>query len=735
MRQLAVLLVLLAASDELRAQDPLLGQLPQGSATNERLVSAARLEESERIELDGRLDETAWRRAAPATDFLQSDPVNGAAATERTEVRVLFDRHHVYLGVICFDSEPHRLLGNQMQRDQPFSGDDRFMWSIDTYLDGRSGYFFEINPSGAMGDGLIVPGRNDNISVNKSWDGIWTARVRRSDIGWTAEVEIPFRTLNFARNAAAWGINFQRTVRRKNEESRWSGHARNQGLTRMASAGQLVGLSGASQGVGLDLKPYLVADVSQAPGLGAPALVGSVTGGGDLFYNLTPGLRANFTLNTDFAETEVDQRRVNLTRFPLFFPEKRDFFLEGSSFFDFSREPGEAVVPFFSRRIGLDAAGQPQRIDYGVKLTGQLGSFDLGLLQVKTGDTDTLEGEAFTVVRSRRRVLAQSYFGTIYTRRGGPPGEEDRHTAGVDFEIATSRFRGSQNLELSGFYLFTSNLSDTGRGNGYGVRLSYPNDLWNARISFRELQEHYDPAVGFTERRGYRRLNPVVQFSPRPKTHPWIRRVSLGVNAEILTDVKNHLLTRRPQITALEVELHTGDRLEVEVVPFYERLEEDFEISSGIILPAGGRYNFTRYSVQLDTADRRTVALESQYDFGTFYSGNRREASVGVTVRPRPGWLISVDGEHNELDLAEGRFATNVFRALVNTQFNPWISLTNNVQYDTVTKIAGWQFRFRWITQPGNDVYVVYTHNWIDRQTVATFDRKGAIKVIRTYRF
>ena len=438
-----------------------------------RTIRAVQVAEADVISLDGVPDESVWERGTPATGFLQRDPDNGAPATERTEVRILFDADRLIIGVICHDSEPDRVLGNQMQRDRSFEADDRFMWTIDTFLDGRTGYFFEINPAGAMGDGLIDPATdpgwtNDlGVGINRSWDGIWLARVRRTPTGWTAEIEIPFRTVNFDPNGTAWGINFQRTVRRKNEDNLWYGHARNQGLGRMTNAGRLEGLANLSQGLGLDVKPYVVGNISAAPGRGRPDTLSTGDIGVDAFYNLTPALRANISINTDFAETEVDQRRVNLTRFPLFFEEKRDFFLEGSSFFDFSREADRSVMPFFSRRIGLDVRGTPQPIDAGAKLTGQAGGFDIGVLQVRTGEANQLPAEDFSVVRLRRPVFEQSYVGGLYTRRSaGAGGDVDRQTAGVDFELQTSRFRGDQNFELSGFYLWTELPRSGGRQRG-----------------------------------------------------------------------------------------------------------------------------------------------------------------------------------------------------------------------------------------------------------------------------
>ena len=749
---LVVLILFLNVS--LVAQDP-----PQAL----REVSALRLGDTDTMRIDGVLDEDVWERVTPAAGFLQRDPDNGAPATEPTEVRVVFDAERLILGVTLHDSEPHRLLGNQMQRDQEFGADDRFMWTIDSFLDGRSGYFFEINPSGAMGDGLIDPAQQDNdlgADINKSWDGIWVARVRRTTAGWTAEIEIPFRTLNFDPTASSWGMNFQRTVRRKNEESLWTGYARNQGLARMSNAGRVSGFTGVSQGLGLDLKPYLVGNMSSAPGRGRDDLISTGDVGLDVFYNVTPALRANVSVNTDFAETEVDDRRVNLTRFPLFFEEKRDFFLEGSSFFDFSREPGSDVVPFFSRRIGLDADGNPQRIDVAAKVTGQAGPFDLGVLQARTAESNGLAGEDFSVVRVRRRAFEQSYFGGIYTRRSAREGgiapmvgvEEGLHTFGGDFELQTSTFRGNDNLELSGMFLHTTNPLDTGDSGGWALRFSYPNDPWNARISFRELQDNYAPAIGFVERRGYRRMNPVAEWSPRPENHPWIRSFQFGFNFDLQNDTDNRPLTRRWQMTVFDVNFHSGDGVRVEVTPHYERLDEDFEITEGIVLPIGEKYRFTRYNIGGFTADHRMFTIEPQVEFGNFFSGSRREYILEMAMRPRRGVLLQFEAEHNVIDLAEGSFEADVFRARANTQFSPWLSLVNNLQYDTESRLLGWQLRLRWIRRPGNDFYVVYTHNWQEFQPLdpfdpldplsrlgdrrfATLDRRAAAKAVYTLRF
>jgi hypothetical protein len=695
-------------------------------------VKAVRLLPGERITIDGRLSEDVWKRASPASDFRQQDPQNGELATEPTEVRVLYDEHRILLGVRCLDSEPSRALGNQMQRDQSITADDRFMFAIDTYSDGRSGYYFEVNPSGAMGDGLVQAG--NGIQVNRSWDGIWNARVERNSEGWSAEIEIPLHTINFDQNSTSWGINFQRSVRRKNEESLWSGWARNQGLTYMTAAGRLEGLEGLNQGLGLDLVPYLLGSSSAAPGRGAPYSIQKGAVGGDIVYSLTPGLRTNISINTDFAETEVDQRQVNLTRFPLFFPEKRTFFLEGASVFDFSREPQNAIVPFFSRRIGLDEAGVPQSIDYGAKLTGQAGAFDIGMLQVRTRDDGARPPENFTVFRSRRRFWRQSYVGGIVTRRNGAR-TRGRETAGLDFVLGTSTFSRKEVLEFSGFYLNTTKLLGTRGGSAFGARLNLPNDPINARISVREVQDGYDPAVGFANRRGYRLVNPAFRYIVHMNRNPIVGRFSLETEMNLFYNLQGQVETRRIDFQFMRLELQSSDQFEFHLVPTYEQLPRRFEIFSGVVLPAGGQYSFLRRNYRILTASRRRLSLNAQYEDGSFYSGRRRQVSGTVGIRPHRGWLIDAGADYNQVALKEGRFTTRVWQGDINKQFNPFISLVNSLQFDTVTRQLGWQSRFRWIMKPGNDVFLVYNRNWSDLNTFHTLDRKGSIKIVKTIRF
>lgn len=728
------------------------GNLPEGR----RAMTAERLREGESIELDGILDEPVWGRAIPATDFIQQDPDFGGTPTERTEVRIVFTSESLYMGVSAFDSEPDLLLGNTMKRDEFLSADDRFMWTMDTFLDQQTGYFFEMNPSGLMADQLMQAGGGGE----RAWDGIWDAYARRHELGWTLEIEIPFRTLNFDPDAPAWGINFQRTVRRKNEENLWTGHERNQGLRRMSNAGLLLGISDVTQGHGLDVKPYLAGSTVEVPGSTSPtASEREADMGVDLFYNVTPSLRANLTVNTDFAQTEVDQRLVNLTRFPLRFPEKRDFFLDGATFFDFASNPVQGggpgrgfrpsgvprTEPFFSRRIGLGSGGQLQPVDVGGKLTGQAGAQDIGFLQVRTGEHrdsagDRVSGEDFTVLRLKRRVLTQSYIGSFFSRRDERATESAAglYTAGLDYRLATSTFRGSDQLSMSGYVLWNNEPEDLGEALSYGTRIDYPNDRWFGSLGFSEIQPNHRPAIGFTPRTGFRAYSGQAGFGPRPEAHPIFRQFTFDVGANFLTDMENRLVTRDVRLQLFGVQTQSQDNVNLSVIPTFERLEDDFEIHPGVLLPEGSEYRFNRYRLDIRTANRRILSTRSSFEIGDFFSGTRREAIVNLGFRPFVGMVANLSAEWNRIELVEGEFQTRVYRLTLDNQFNPWVYVVNNIQYDTVSDRIGWQIRFRWTVAPGNDLYVIYTQNWVDdliRDRFFTEDRRGAAKFVYTYRW
>jgi hypothetical protein len=723
---------------------------------------ASRMSDGSDIQLDGRLDDAAWRGATPISDFTQQEPQEGGTPSQRTEVSVVYDDDNLYIGAMIFD-DPDEILAFQRRRDAGLGTDDRFMWILDTFLDGRTGYFFEINAAGLMGDGIITGsgggrggGGGGGGGVNKSWDGIWEARVSRLPDGWSAEIRIPFRTVNFDPNSDTWGINFQRTVRRHNEEILWRGYRRNQGLWRVVNAGRLTGLQGMSQGVGLEAVPSAVAGWKNVTGNADPTTYPS-DASLDLNYSVSSSLRASVSINTDFAEVEVDQRRVNLTRFPLRFPERRAFFLEGSGAFSFAPRSGPA--PYFSRRIGLNG-GEPIPITYGARLTGQAGDYELGFIQVRTDqhtladeESTVLAPEDFTVARVKRRIWEQSTIGAVYTRRATAPDPsgfvpEDRHTGGVDVALNTASLFGDKNLEFEGFLAWNSN-PDPAEDlsfrdlSAHGFRFNYPNDLWSGHISYRQFGDHYAPAVGFVTRNNFRRVEPRIGFSPRPEGISWLRKMDFSVQFRNLANLATGVVEERQwQINVLGLDFESGDNIDFTLTRQYEFLDDGFEVSDGVEIQPG-EYTNWRFNVRGRTASRRRVSLNGEFAREGFWNGNRSQIEGGITFRPNPGISVSTDVEYNDVTLPQGAFTASVYRLETGWDASPWISLNGNVQYDDVSELVGLFALMRWIVKPGNDVYVVYTHNWQQLDSMldprerqfSTISRGASIKVNYTYRF
>ncbi|MQA89800.1 MAG: hydrolase [Gemmatimonas sp.] len=715
------------------------------------VAQAVRLPEEAAIRIDGLLDDEGWRAAIPIMEFRQQEPIEGAVPTEPTEIRIVYDEEAIYIGARMHDSDPSGILAHQLQRDAGLGTDDRFMWILDTFRDGRTGYFFETNPAALMGDGLIGGGGG----INKSWDGVWEVRTRILEDGWSVEIRIPFSTLNFDPARETWGINFQRTIRRRNEEILWSGWRRGESLFRPAHAGEVVGLQDLSQGIGIEVRPFLASSRHQALAAGT-GWEGNVKTGFDVTYSVTPSLRAAATVNTDFAEVEVDQRRVNLTRFPLRFPEQRDFFLEGSGVFSFNW-----ADPFFSRRIGL-VEGQEVPIRFGGRLGGQVGRYELGLYQVRTGEAavdfggveEQVPSEDFTVGRVRRSLFEQSHIGAIYTRRASESdttgwAAPDRHTVGIDADFYTSRAFGRYNAQIEGFVVYHTDpqaggdlLADTRRARG--VRINFPNDLVRFHHSFRDFGTDWDPAVGFVERRGFRRHQPTIGFAPRPSGWDLVRQLDWELAFEYLTDLDNRLLTRNLDFTVLDLNFESGDRLTFSGGRGFERLESPFTIHGegehAIRVPAGD-YDAWTWSGGFQTAGRRMLSGAVDLRRGDFWSGEITEVVVESTVRPLRGVSFSADYERNEVRLAEGDFNTNLARLSASWNLNPRASFTGNIQYEDVTDVVGLFARIRWIVRPGSDVYVVWTHNWrseaerLLNRRFETLSRGGAMKVNYSYRF
>ena len=680
---------------------------------------------NEIITIDGLLDELAWQQAQVIDNFRQREPDEGALASERTEVRILYSRSRLYIGVSCFDSDPSSIVVSRYDRDADLEADDRVTLLFDTFHDHRNGFIFQVNAVGARFDQIITDEGQDQ---NPDWNGIWYARTRITDKGWTAEFTIPFQTLRFAQGQSTWGFNVQRTIKRRTEEVVWAGYQQNLNFFRVSEAGHLKGLEEIEQGVGLDISPFLPTAAKRSATTFKPGL--------DVFYSLTPGLTLSLTLNTDFAETEVDDVQVNLTRFSLFFPEKRQFFLEDAGNFavnDLTPTSGPLViVPFFSRRIGIANDGKQVDLQGGAKLSGRIGRYRLGLLSVQTQERRPIPNENFTVVRVKRDLFTKSSIGMIATRRD-PVGGSATGLAGSDFRYSTSELWDNKNLSFSSF-LLKSFIPKASKQLAWGSQLSLPNDTWNIFGTYREVQEDFDATMGFVPRKGIRRFGWFLQAAPRPRR--WgTRQVSCAFDGNYFTDQDtNRLLTRNVNFPC-GWRLDSGDSLSVRTLETFERLSKDFEISPGVKIPPGA-YVFRRQRIGLQTADKRPVALHLTYQWGNFFSGKRDDWIARLDLRPSPHFFFSTEYQQNDVRLPEGNFVTRLLRLRLSLALNADLSWFNFVQYDTVSDVLGLNSRLRWIIEPGNDLFLVYNHDWLDDDgSLHAIRREGRIKVRYIYRF
>ena len=470
--------------------------------------------------IDGFLNDRCWMEAGVITDFKQVEPEENAKPTEETHVFLCHDQRMIYIGFICFDGEPGKIRATQRKRDARLDPDDRVEILIDTFHDGRNAYFFQIGAGGSIGDGLI--GENGR-RFDKTWDGIFYGEAIITKRGWEAELAIPATTIRFDRQKTTWGINFSRYIKRKNEVLRWASPYRNIKFFTVSEAGELKGMKGLKQGLGLSFKPYSKAcrkwDRTRGRHMKADW-------GGDIFFNFIPTFTAVFTYNTDFAEAEVDARRINLTRFPLFFPEKRDFFLEAAPAFDFGFARS-ALVPFFSRRIGMDSQGRPIPILYGLKLVGRIDDYGIGFLSVHTEKARDVPEKGLAAFRVTRNIMRESTIGIIGTS-GNPLSSNGNKLVGLDFDLRTSYFMGRKTLSFQGYGLKTVTSGVSGQDLAYGLKVDFPNEPFGFRVSGEDIQENFDPAMGFVSRKAVRRYQAGIYGKIRPRGA--IRWVTPGIS-------------------------------------------------------------------------------------------------------------------------------------------------------------------------------------------------------------
>jgi hypothetical protein len=672
------------------------------------------------ITVDGVLDEPTWRDATPATGFVQSTPATGYPATEDTEVRILFDDEMLYVGATLHDSEPDRIVAQQMVQDFYSPNEDAFGLSIDTFLDRRNAYYLIVNPNGAIRDAQSY---DNSRTSNVEWEGIMYVEARVHDQGWSVELAIPFKTLRFdpSRPEQVWGINFMRRVRRKNEDSLWAPVARRTRVHKMDEAGTLVGLPRLQGGRNVTVKPYALGENVDGTLPDEAELGGSGDFGVDVKWGVTPRMTADLTWRTDFSQVEADQEQVNLDRFPLFFPEKREFFIEGSGTYQFGdlternyrlgASPRDFTL-FNSRRIGLDQ-GRPVPIVAGARVTGRAAGFEVGALNMQTEETDALKPENFTVARVRRTLFEALEVGGIFTNRQTTGGASAFNRSwGVDANLRLLDY-----LILHSYYAEVDDAryddpppdpgDETPVGDRRAIRVSaaWRDALVNSSVLFRRIGDRFDPEIGFVRRRGVEHYYATFGVHPQLGTAS-INEVNPYVEVEQFLDLGGRLETRN-LVGGLEVAFLDGGVFSAQGRDRYERLDDDFVLSGGVV-PAGG-YAFQEGTISYQSNAARSLSGQVRVGGGGYFQGDRRSFGGSLVWRPSAHLGFDLGADHNVIDLEDDPFTVDVYSARIDYSYSTKLLSGAWVQYNDATGELVTNVRVNFIHAPLSDLFLVYS--------------------------
>ena len=654
--------------------------------------------------IDGVLDEPFWADLEPVVDFVQRDPVDGGIPSERTEVRIAYDEDFLYFGFTLHDSDPSGIRANILHRGGNIGLDDHIVIGLDTFRDRRNGYIFEMNALGTQDDAIFT---DESIGQEDwNWDGVYWSEARITEQGWTLEVAIPFTTIRFPREEVLeMGLLFFRSIRRKNETVFWPQiPATYRGRYAQASQyGTLVGLEGVTPGRNLQVKPSLVTGAQKTgggTGGGTPASrVGEV--GLDLKYSVSSSLTLDLTLNTDFAQVEADNVQVNLDRFSLFFPEKRDFFLERAGLFAFG-DAGETQV-FFSRRIGLE-----NPILGGGRLTGQVGRLSLGLLNLQTGREGEAQGANNAVARVRADLGPRTSVGGLVTNLSGS-GTHHR-SAGSDLQV---RFLGSSSLDLWAARVWRDGAEGiegappAGGMDAGSASLRLRNATWGSALAFTSVGEAFDPALGFVRRKDQRRWSGEVSFTPRFEGSSWARQLTTTLAEVDIRGQDGIFQTGRRSLDS-QFAFESGDGVGATLTRREEALALPFQIRPGVLVPAGS-YRFSTLTVNARTNGSRPLSGNASASFGDFYHGTRTEVRFtgGITVSPRLSFQPSGARNAVSLPVDGGDFTTHVASLNIKSALNRWLFGDVLVQYDDVSRSLQANVRVNWIHTPGSNLFLV----------------------------
>jgi Domain of unknown function (DUF5916)/Carbohydrate family 9 binding domain-like len=720
-----------------------------------RTAKASRVDRAPK--LDGTLDDPIWQQATPIDNFLQREPFEGRPATEKTEVRILYSKHEVYFGISCFDSDPKRIVATELRRDVSQELDDYFEIIIDSAHHRRNAYVFQINPLGTQRDALITEEQRTDSSTgdgDPGWDGVWTSEARITKQGWTATVAIPFSTLNFMQSRdVIWGINFKRFIRSKNEEDLWSGWRRTYGAARISQAGQLHGISEIGSGRLFIVKPYGLVGFSHFPSNTAatgftPGTSVLHTGGADVKLGLRSNLVANLTANTDFADADVDTQQFNLTPYKLFFPEKRQFFLENAGVFNFPLGGDSGDLLFFSRQIGIDPiTGEEVPINGGAKITGSLGNFELGVMDVDTRSSGPNPYANYAVARVKRALWGGSYIGVMgIDKRSGNPFDSFNQTSGADTRLVFYK-----NLVVNGYATQTRTPGFSSGQTNIGAGFNYQANWLEVFAQHRKVGPNFNPEVGFLERTDCICNYLDVTFKPRPKLRG-VRELNFEGFIFHAPDTHHVLQTQEWQNT-FRIEFNNGSYSDDDIVDvFTQRLITPFNIYKNIFIPVG-EYHWTRHQLTYGSPQDRRFMISFFERFGTYYNGHLNEARVRATYRANERLSFNFAEQWNRFKLGvvtdsagavlpttSGDFSVVFGSFQTNYSFSRFLTLSTLIQMDTANnQAASANIRLRWNYRPDSDLYVIYTAGQRFASLVAAnppqfYENRFAIKFTYSWR-
>ena len=719
-------------------------------------VRAVRLEGL--LQLDGVLDEAIYARVEPFGDFIQQAPDEGAPASEPTDTWIFFDDQSIYVAARVYESVPEsEWIANEMQRDSfQLINNDGFIVVFDTFYDRRNGFGFRVNPIGGFSDRQIT----DEGNPNPDWNPVWDVQTGRFDGGWTIEMAIPFKSLRFPRGSSQlWGIQVGRDIRAHYEEAYLTAVpiSAGPGQFRLSAAGTLVGLQVPDGNRTFEIKPYAIGSLNTDRTVVPPiANDGDGSGGVDLKYGLTENLTADFTYNTDFAQVEVDEQQINLTRFSLFFPEKREFFLESQGIFDFGRVAGfgglgssgrgnltgapgffgagDAPTLFFSRRIGLDE-GRTVPILGGGRLTGKVGDFSVGAINIQTDDApaDDAGPTNFSVLRVKRDILRRSRVGAIFTNRSvSLKGDGANQAYGVD-----GSFSFYDNVNLYGYYARTNTPDLRGDNESYQAAFSYEGDLYGLLIDHVLVGRNFNPEIGFMRREDFRRTHVNGQFSPRPRGIEAVRQFTWGGSLDYILNGSGQLETRILQ-GRFQTNFENSDTLSADIQRDYEFLAQPFEITDDVTIPIG-RYEFQDFQVSYRMGPQRRLAGSLSLQHGEFFDGDI--TAVGYSrgrIEVTRQFAVEPSVSLNRISLPQGQFTAKVATTRLTYTFTPRMFASALLQYNSINNVLSTNVRLRWEYQPGSELFVVYNDQrdtWLNRGFPILKNRAFVVKLTRLFRF